>query len=125
MNRLSHISLRRTEERRAVEEKWEHTVGVPTSNNAETPFIYPVAQFNCVESGKCISCSLSRFISPLFFFLHTLVRSCCLTVSQPGKGGEDPRSRRYDFHQSLQWFDEGDTRPACSASLTAVMRWRG
>lgn len=63
-----------------------------------------------------------------FFFLHIVVKSCCLTVTgaQPGEGGEDPRSRRSFHHgESLQWFDEGDTRPACSASLTAVVRSRG
>lgn len=61
-----------------------------------------------------------------FFFLHTVVKSCCLTVTgaKPGEGGEDPRSRRCRG-VSLQWFDEGDTRPACSASLTAVVRSRG
>lgn len=58
----------------------------------------------------------------LHFLLHTVVRSGCLTGGQPGKGGEDPRSRRCDFHQSLQWFDEGDTRPACINCRGALAR---
>lgn len=38
--------------RRAVEENWERAVGVSTSNNAETMFIYLVVQINGVESAQ-------------------------------------------------------------------------